>query len=406
MATCHAEEVKSHLEYGTWEIVSRPQDRPIIDSKIVLKNKLNPDGSVERRKARIVARGFTQRPGFDFNETFALVVRLKSVRLMIALAAGLGVKIHQLDVTTAYLNSKIDEELYMELPEMSRQAIKEIVKTERRDSIIYKRASEILETIKNGDVVCRLKKAIYSLKQSGRLWYEKLVKILEQSGFKPTASNPCMFQARKNDKFILITVYVDDMLIFSNDEKGLEHAKRGIMKELKIKDLGEAKFCLGIEIEQDENIIIKQRKYILEILERFEMSDCNPQKTLSSPGVKHIVSPTEIHEQTRDKRPYRELIGSLMYLAVATRPDIAHMVSVLAQFNENSSDKHWGASKRILKYVKGTADYGLVYKSPLETMKGYVNADWANDPNSRKSYTRYVFLLGGAAIRRRRNKGQ
>ena len=392
-----AEEVRSHLEHGTWEIVQSTPGQRVIGSRTVLRNKLNQNGEIERRKARIVAQGFSQRPGFDFNETFAPVARLESVRLMMALAVELQIEIQQLDVTSAYLHGKIEEELYMKPPEMLEESLKQILRTERRDSEVHKRAITMLEAMAKTDQVCRLRKAIYGLKQSGRQWYNKLTKILEKSGLQPTHSDPCVFFARHGDKITVLTVYVDDMLLMSNDEKRLNSVKEALQDKLKIKDLGKARYCLGIEIHQGEEIAINQQKYIYEVLERFRMTECNPNNTPSSPNTKHTETTIE-GDETAKNLPYRELVGSLMYLAVATRPDIAHTVSSLSQFNENPSHIHWVAAKRVLRYLKGTANYSLVYRRPIGLMEGYVDADWAGCPKDRRSYTGYVYKLGGAAI--------
>ncbi|CAD6236968.1 GSCOCG00012493001-RA-CDS [Cotesia congregata] len=163
-----AAEVRSHLEHGTWDLVECPENGKIIGSKVILKNKLNVDGKIERRKARIVARGFSQRPGFDFDETFAPVARLESIRLLEALSTKMDAKIHQMDVETAYLHAKVDEELYMEVPGGSREALVEITRSERRDSEVQIKALKILEELTKGVRVCKLRKSIYGLKQSGK----------------------------------------------------------------------------------------------------------------------------------------------------------------------------------------------------------------------------------------------
>lgn len=392
-----AEEVRSHLLHGTWQLVKRPERGRVIDSKVILKNKTNIEGEIVRRKARIVARGFTQRPGFDFNETFAPVARLDTIRLLAALSTEMGATLHQMDVTTAYLHGEIDEELYMEAPTTLKEALEYIVRNERRDSPILQSATSMLGDIAKGDQVCQLRKAIYGLKQSGRKWYERLKVTLQKLGLEPTISDPCLFQCRKDGRIILVGVYVDDILAVSNDETWVTLLKQNLDKEFEIKDLGEAKYCLGIEIKQEKGkISLSQGKYVDDLLKKFNMRGCNPQNTPASPTSK-LKAGNDAERRTTNPR-YRELIGSLMYLSVATRPDIAHSVSVLSQFNEHPTEEHWGAAKRVLRYLKGTTKLGLVYRRPVGKIIGYTDADWGNDPNDSRSYTGYVFTLGGAAI--------
>lgn len=381
-----ASEVMSHLEYGTWELVRRPERGRVIGSRLILKNKMSASGEIERRKARIVARGFTQRPGFDFDETFAPVARLESIRMLAALSTEMGAKIQQMDIETAYLNGEIDENLYMEPPQVLKEALEFIIRSKRRDSEVHVKATRMLQSINSGDQVCLLKKAIYGLKQSGRKWYERLSATLKKLGLEPTISDPCLFQAREGSKIIMVAVYVDDLLMASNDRDSMVKLKSGLKKAFKIKDLGEAKYCLGIEIKQEDGrIILNQRRYIEELLEKFNMANCNAQRTPASPTTR--LKPGEDPEKPVKNPEYREFVGSLMYLSVATRPDIAHSVSVLSQFNERPNEEHWGAAKKVLRYLKGTTKLSLVYNRPVDKITGYADADWGNDPADSKSYT-------------------
>ena len=188
----------------------------------------------------------------------------------------------------------------------------------------------------------------------------------------------------------MIAVYVDDLLIASNDEEIVVNLKRGIKKEFQIKDLREAKYCLGIEFKQEDGrVSLSQDKYVIELLKKFNMSDCNPQGTPASP-TSRLKAGMDARKPTKNPQ-YRELVGSLMYLSVATRPDIRHSVSVLSQFNKNPNEEHWGAAKRVLRYLKGTSRLGLIYRGPVNKIIGYADADWGNDPIDSKSYTGYAF---------------
>ena len=187
-----AAEVKSIIKNETWELVERPNDREVIGSRMVLRNKYKPDGKLERRKARIVARGFAQRPGVHFNQTFAPVARLGSIRLLVALAAEYGMSIRQFDVTTAYLNGVIEEEVFMETPNFLAEALESIIQTERNSSKIGITAKSMLKDLESGDKFCLLKKSLYGLKQAGRSWHVKLDGVLKRFGATPSNADPCV----------------------------------------------------------------------------------------------------------------------------------------------------------------------------------------------------------------------
>lgn len=160
---------------------------------MVLRNKFGVDGSLERRKARIVAREFSQRPGIDFLETFAPVARLSSIRLATAIASQYGMHIRQFDVTAAYLNGTLDEEIFMEIPELTEETLEFIIRTERKDSHVKKKAQAMLEDLRNGNKVCFLRKALYGLRQAGRQWNKRLDQELRRLGLKPLNSDPCVY---------------------------------------------------------------------------------------------------------------------------------------------------------------------------------------------------------------------
>jgi Reverse transcriptase (RNA-dependent DNA polymerase)./Integrase core domain. len=393
-----ADEVKSILKNDTWLLVERPGNEKIIGSRMVLRNKYKPDGSLDRRKARIVARGFAQQPGIHFNQTFAPVARLSSIRLLVALAANYGMKIKQLDVTTAYLNGVIKEKILMETPRYLTEALETIVRTEKNYSEIRIKAEKMLQELKIGDKVCLLKKSLYGLRQAGRSWHEKLDEMLRNFGAISTNADPCVYYTGQGEDILLIAVYVDDILVASRIPGKAAKLKEYLSLELEIKDLGEPKYCLGIEFARDKNkIAMHQMGYIREVLERFGMTDSNPVSTPMDVNVKltKLEQNPDVEER---KLPFRELVGALMYLAVATRPDIAHAVSVLSQFNTCYGKVHWTAAKRVLRYLKGSNELGLIFDPGTESLKGYVDADWASCSMDRRSYTGYIFILGNGAI--------
>ena len=215
-------------------------------------------------------------------------------------------------------------------------------------------------------------------------------------GFTPTNGEPCLYYMIMKNKMILVLVYVDDLLLASQDVKWIEEIKRGLSEEFDLKDFGSVRYCLGLEIGQVENTItISQRGYILGMLKRFKMEECNAVRTPADFGVKLDASD---EKDVEERWPYRELIGGLMYLAVATRPDIANAVAKLAQFNNSPGKQHWIAAKRVLRYLRGTIGLDLVYKKTNETLKGFTDADWAACIVDCRSFTGYAFILAGAAI--------
>ena len=391
------EEYIALMENSTWDIVDLPKGQKLIDSRFVLKTKLRSNGEIERRKARLVAKGYNQRPGIDFHETFAPVVRMSTIRIMMALATEMKLIVHQMDVVSAYLNGDLDEELYMNLPEELESSLKEIVATHRHQDTVCKSQEWLRQIQSGGRKACRLQRSIYGLRQSGRMWNRKLDHALKSLGLKPSAADPCLYVQRTGETIMLIAIYVDDLVIATNNVENMRMVKESLQRVFKMKDLGPIHYCLGIEIKQDleaNTITMSQKKYAEEILNRFGMENCAP---ISCPlDANEKLKKTETEEDS--EFPYQSLVGSLMYLAISTRPDIAYAVSALSQFNSNPGVEHWNAAKRVLRYIRGTTDYKLTYRREGTPIRGYVDADWASCTDDRRSYTGYAFILANAAV--------
>jgi len=301
------EEMKCLVAHDTWDIVEKPADAKIIGSRIILRDKYGADG-LERRKARLVARGFSQRSGIDFQDTFAPVAQLDLFRLLVALSARLGLTISQLDVTTAYLNSNIDAEIYIAKPPLIDEMLRRIIREEQNTDLAAK-AKKMLSDNRGKDQVCRLNRAIYGLKQAGRQWYKQIDKTLRSIGLTPTKSDPCVFIDHSDNKLTIALIYVDDILIASNNSVRVNTIKTELAKKFKTKDLGDAKYCLGIEILQDnDGIKLSQTGYIKEILNRFGMSECKPNYTPLAVSSKLSKAEKDMSPMV----PYRELTGALM----------------------------------------------------------------------------------------------
>ncbi|KAF6212135.1 hypothetical protein GE061_012656 [Apolygus lucorum] len=353
-------EFSSLLRNKTWSLREKPQDQKAVGCRLILCNKYTASGELERRKARLVAKGFTQEPNVDYHETYSPVVRLSSLRTVMALAVKHGMVVEQMDVETAYLNGELEENIYMEPPKHFEQILMDIVENEN-DGEIMENAWKMLREFRGGKKYCKLQKSLYGLKQSGRQWYLKLDERLKAIGMIPSESDPCVYTWGKGEEAVILAVYVDDIVLASKDQEKLRILKQKMMDEFRMKDLGKIHYCLGLEFDYDfekGKLKISQRKYINEILKKFKMETANPISTPLDVNVK--FEPTEARPSEMDKYPFRSLIGSLMYLAIGTRPDVDYAVIYLSQFNSCYSEIHWKAAKRILRYLKGTMDRELV----------------------------------------------
>lgn len=361
-------ELASLAENKTWTFSKLPSGRKAVKSKWVFKTKRDDNGNIIRYKARLVAKGCSQTYGIDYSETFSPVVRYTSIRYLIALSVKLGLKIDQMDAVTAFLQGDLSEDIYMELPtgcgpESGR--------------------------------VCKLNKAIYGLKQSGRQWNLKLEATLKSFGLLKSRVDPCVYHTANCQ--LIIAIYVDDILIFWKNAELRDQLKSALSNAFKMKDMGTARSCVGFNITYDDStngIWLDQTKYTKDILTKFGMSECKPVSTPSDTNQKLSM---EMCKDSLTNVPYQEAVGSLLYLAQGTRPDIAFAVNDVSRFNSNHGQAHWTAVKRIFRYLKATTNYKLLY-SGSESLAGFSDADWASDVDKRRSCTGYVFTLCGGAI--------
>lgn len=362
------EEMASLKDNDVWDVVPRPKGRKVVNGKWVFKIKRDAHGEVERYKARYVAKGFSQIQGLDYDETFAPVVRFDSLRILLAIAASKKWKTRQLDIKTAFLYGVLNEDIYMELPEGYRQ----------------------------GDHVAKLKRCIYGLKQSPREWFFRLAEYIIPCGFVSSLFDPCVFVHHTGK--LIIAVYVDDIVIIGEQDELIDEIANHLKTEFKVKDMGTLHWLLGIQIDySDVGITLSQNAYIDRILNRFAMHDCN---TVSTPiECNQPLRAAQSGEPRANATLYQQIIGSLMYIVSATRPDLAFTISHLSQFNADPSVSHLSAAKRVLRYVKGTRDAKLLYKfeSPL-ILNGYCDASYGNCLDTRRSFSGYLFQLGESTI--------
>jgi len=409
-------EFTSLLENQTWEYVDRstvPSHKSVLGCRWVYKIQVNPDRSM-LYKARLVIKGYQQVAGIDFDDTFAPVAKLVSFRLLIAVAAYYGWPIEQMDVITAFLNPAVTEELYMEPPEG----------VEWLGS-----ASAVLSYLTLMGKVCRLRKALYGLKQAPRLWYHDIHLFLLSEDMIQSDSDTNLYYS-SNSK-LLILLYVDDILLTGPSLPIIDRRKNQLRNRYRMSDFGAAKKYIGIEIEyQKDCIVIHQQLFIQNILCQYEMADCKGvctpfEKNMRLYRQKDFTSPENRRtNETQTRLPYstteyKSLVGSLRWLMIATRPDLACPASILGQFNSQPTLESIQAAKRVLRYLKSTCKYGLhfpirkVYsaqhplhhkhqcstsKPPLERPIGYTDSDWACDQQDRKSTYGYVFTLFTTAV--------
>jgi hypothetical protein len=364
-------------QMGTWRLVEKPPNAIPIANKWTFIKKRNKAGDVTRFKARLVAKGCAQRPGYDYVETFSPVVRMDTIRAILALVPIKGLKIRQLDIKGAYLNGVLKEKVYMRQPEGYEDGT---------------------------DRICELLKTLYGLKQSGREWNIVFDGKMREFGFKRICSDPCVYIKWDGDDVIILTVWVDDILLFATSEKLIEQIISDIRSIWEVTVLGEPTKIVGIEITQtSDSITLSQKIYIKSILEREGLSDINSVSTPLDSNIK--LEPNPDGNEGNRSNSFARLLGELQYLANCTRPDIAFAVNRLASYTANPSLQHFAAVKRILRYLAGTKNLGITYTKPSTNLAnpnnnyihGFADAAFANY-DDHKSTSGYVFLASGGAI--------
>ena len=350
-----------------------PPGRKVVGCKWVFKLKHSCDDTVERFKARLVAKGYTQKYGIDYDETFSPVVRFSSIRCLLAFAVQNDLLIHQMDVETAFLNGKLDEEIYMQQPE---------------------------GYVKPGEehLVCKLEKSLYGLKQSSRCWNKVFQECIEKIGFIQASADPCVFT--RNDALTIIGVHFDDLMILARNITQMRSVKDSLKLQFKMKDMGELHYYVGVCIVQDvknKQVFLHQGHYVEKMVEKFAQTEAKPVSTPADLNVK--LQKEDGFSKPVDVTSYQSIVGSLLYTAIETRPDIAQAVGVVSKFCANPTQNHLTATKRTLRYLKATAYLRLSYKKCANgNLIGYSDADWAGDMDDRHSTSRNVFFLAYGAV--------
>uniref|UniRef100_A0A2N9G6F8 Reverse transcriptase Ty1/copia-type domain-containing protein n=1 Tax=Fagus sylvatica TaxID=28930 RepID=A0A2N9G6F8_FAGSY len=366
-------------------IVQTPEGVMPVGYKWVFVRKRNEKNEIIRYKARLVAQGFSQKPGIDYEETYSPVMDAITFRFLISLVVTENLDMRLMDVVTAYLYGSLDNDIYMKIPEGYKMPE------------AYNSKSRNMYSIK-------LQRSLYGLKQSGRMWYNRLSEYLLKEGFENNPICPCVFIKKSESGFAIVAVYVDDLNLVGTPEE-LTKTADYLKNEFEMKDLGKTKFCLGLQIEHlPDGILIHQSTYTEKVLKHFHMDKAHP---LSTPMVvrsldvkKDPFRPQEVGEETLGPEvPYLSAIGALMYLANCTRPDIAFSVNLLARYSSAPTLRHWNGVKHVLRYLRGTTDMGLFYPNKSNPqLIGYADAGYLSDPHKGRSQTGYLFTCGNTAI--------
>ncbi len=355
---------------NTWELVDRQEEKKVIDCRWVYKVKQNADGSAGKFKARLVARGFTQEPNVDYTETYSPVARFDTIRTMLSVASSEKLSLAQFDVKTAFLYGDLEEVIYMKQP------------TGYDDGT---------------GRVCKLNRSLYGLKQSPRCWNKKFTDFLHKYGLKSSEADPCLFFSSREGHKLLIVLYVDDGLVASQDSNDLDKFLTELKSQFSV-TVSAASCFLGIQISQwsDGSIALSQEGYVKNVLQRFNMSECNVTATPVDKNCPCSEAPVSLEPSV----PYREAVGSLMYLAVCTRPDIAYAVSLSSQVLDRPTTVDWMKVKRIMKYLKGTSQLGIVYRADQQAgvLVTFSDADYAGDISTRRSTSGVVCQYVNSAI--------
>ena len=356
----------------TWNLVELPPGAHLLRGRWVYKTKIDKNGNIEKYKARWVVKGFLQKYGIDYVETFSNTVKPMAYKTLFALAAYRDLEIQQWDVKSAFPNAPLDEKIYVEQPHGF------------QDQKYPTRA-------------CLLNKALYGLKQSARQWYIYLAKLLSELGYIPITSDQSIF-INKSDG-VIVTSHIDDLLIFGPDIRVITSLREALGKKVEVSDLGEVSYYLGIEVTRNRAsklLYMSQQKFIEEILQRFGKTALKPTKTPAEQGIrleKYQNAATEA-----DIKLFQQQIGSLMYLMTSTRPDLSFAIGQCARFMSNPAPEHFKALNRIWQYLNYSKNLTLRFCPQKLSLQGFVDADWGGDYTTRKSTTGYLFLFGGSAV--------
>jgi transposase InsO family protein len=375
-------ELRSLQENGVYVQLPRkevPAMHSVLPLRWVFTKKYTTDGELDRFKARVVVQGFRQRPGIDYVDTFAPTSNRVTFRAFLSFVATEDLELRQLDVRTAFLQSDLDEVVYVSPPPG-------------------------FQATSGADVVYRLNKALYGLKQAPRAWHQKLCTVLCGLGYVPSKADPGLYVLRTDAGIVLLLTYVDDLLLAGKRPAQLSALVAAIAQQLDVRDLGEARMFLNMHIVRDRaarTLLLHQAQQVTDLLGAYNMSDCTPASTPLPAGVNLTAAPNSPAALAGDRLAlYQALVGSINYIAGNTRPDIAFAAGVLSRALGSPHEFYWKAALHLLRYLQGTVNKGLKYgpvSAPCQLVC-YHDADYAADAVTRKSITGFVWMIGSTAL--------
>ncbi|KAL5851107.1 hypothetical protein ACOSQ3_006225 [Xanthoceras sorbifolium] len=376
--TAILEEIRALEKNQTWDLTRLPSGKRAVGCKWIFSVKYKSDGSVDRFKARLVVKGFTQAYGIDYQETFAPVAKLNTICVLLSLAANLDWPLHQLDVKNAFLNGDLEEEVYMDIPPG-------------------------FESPATTNKICKLKKSLYGLKQSPRAWFDRFSKVLTKYGYTQGQADHTLFIKRSaTSRISILIVYVDDIVLTGNYVEEMVTLKGLLAKEFEIKDLGNLKYFLGMEVARSKiGIVVSLRKYVFDLLKETGMMGC---KHADTPMDSTTKLRAKVESGLVDKGRYQRLVGKLIYLS-HTRLDIGFAVSYVSQFMNSPNEEQMEAVYRIMRYLKKTPEQGLFFKKHSDRkIEVFADADWAGSIVDRRSTTGYCTYVWGNLVTWRSKK--
>ena len=374
------EELNSLKEMGTLDAPAPlPKGRKALPGRWVLTLKLDSNGDVARYKARWVVKGFKQIEGLDFNETFSSTVKGAAVRMLIALCAKYDYEMEQSDVTSAFLESHLKEEVWVEQPHGF--------------------------TNGNRNDACRLLRALYGLKQSPREWYTTIRKFMESLSYTRLVKDHSIFI---HENGMILAIYVDDILMCAPNKQLISEFKTQLEKRFRMKHLGDVSWYLGMSIVRDRpnrTIYINQTAYAKQLIGQLDMEDCQPATSPMERGNDMTAAPENYTANKEEAEGYRSLVGALQWLVTMKRPDLAYSIGKCGRYSNNPTTEHFNAAKRIAKYLAGTTDVGLRYEpedatgfNPGGKLIGWTASSWSDDKATSHATSGYVFQLWNGPI--------
>ncbi|GJT11160.1 retrovirus-related pol polyprotein from transposon TNT 1-94 [Tanacetum coccineum] len=365
------EEIHDSERLEVWELVSCPDNMFLIKLKWIYKVKTDESGGVLKNKARLVAQGFRQEEGIDFEESFAPVARIEAIRIFVAYAAHKNMIIYQMDVKTAFLNGELKEEVYVSQPEG--------FVDQDNPSHVYK-----------------LKKALYGLKQAPRAWYDMLSSFLISQQFSKGAVDPTLFTRHAGNDILLVQIYVDDIIFASTNTAMCDEFANQMTNKFKMSMMRQMSFFLGLQISQSpKGIFINQSKYASKIVKKYGLHSTD---SVNTPMIENKKLDEDLQGKPVDATLYHGMIGSLMYLT-SSRPDLNHVVCLCARYHAKPIEKHLQAVKRIFRYLNGTINMGLWYSKDTDmSLIAYADADHAGCQDTRRSTSGSAQFLGDKLV--------